>query len=259
MSLLLSLISLVAIFPAFLTGTPDNVSTYHARGDTLYRSFDNEGALAQYQEAFKLAPKDYETLIRMTRIHNDIGRSMLRRNDSAKIWYEKGVQYAQHLVDLYPDSSKSHFWLAVARGSLVPFKGVREKLDIGKAVTRDARKAIELDPSYGPPYMVLGIIYREGARLKWYERVIANVVFGGSLPGTIEESENMLLRSIELDPQNIFAHYELSRTYGQMENMEKRKECLEKILVLTPRSAREKDEQERASRQLERLLAPPPR
>jgi tetratricopeptide (TPR) repeat protein len=238
-------------------GWSDEVSVFHAKGDSRYRNFDNFGALAEYRRAYDLAPTDFETLIRMVRIHNDIGRSMLRSNDSAEVWYLKSVEYAQRLVDLYPDSSESYFWMAVTHGSLVPFKGVSEKLDIGKAVTRYARKSIELDSTFGPAYMVLGIVYREGARLKWYERLIANTIFGGSLPGTLEESERMLLRSIELHPNNFFAYHELSRTYGQMGNEEKRKECLEKISTLTPRSLREKEEQQRAGRQLERMLAPP--
>lgn len=254
---LLSLSLIVTLSPLFLAAVPEDLLIHRARGDELYRSFDNQGALAQYRLAYDLAPRDYETLIRMTRIHNDIGRSMLRRNDSAKVWYEKSVEYAQQLVDLYPDSSESHFWLAVASGSLVPFKGVRERLDIGKAVMRHARRSIELDSTFGPAYMVLGIIYREGARLKWYERLIANVVFGGSLPGTIEESESMFLKSIELNPDNMFAYYELSRTYGQMGDRERQRVCLGKITTLTPRSFREKEEVERATRQLERLLHPP--
>lgn len=237
-------------------GPADETSVFHARGDNRYRSFDNFGALAEYRKAYDLAPTDFETLIRMARIHNDIGRSMLRSNDSAEFWYLKSVDYAQQLVDLYPDSSESHFWLAVTYGSLVPFKGVSEKLEIGKAVARYAHKSIELDSTFGPAYMILGIIYREGARLKWYERLIANTIFGGALPGTIEESESMLLRSIELHPNNFFAYYELSRTYGQMGDNEKRKEYLARILTLTPRSFREKEEQDRARRQLERMTVP---
>jgi len=246
----------LSLSPIFV-GSSDEISVYHAKGDQLYKSFDNLGALAEYRRAYELAPRNYETLIRMARIHNDIGRSMLRRNDSAQTWYVTAVEYAQRLVDLYPDRSEPYFWLAVTKGSLVPFKGVSEKLEIGKDVTRLARKSIELDPAFGPAYMILGIIYREADRLKWYENLIANTIFGGSLPGTIEESESMLLKSVKLDPQNIFTYFELSRTYGQMGNIEKRRECLEKILALTPRSLREKEEQHRAQRQLERLLTPP--
>lgn len=238
-------------------GEMDDVSVYRARGDELYRSFDNLGALAEYRKAYDLLPRDYETLIRMARIHNDIGRSMLRRNDSAQIWYKEAVEYARRLVDLYPEKGEPYFWLALTQGSMISFKGVSEKLEIGKTVTRLTRKSIEIDSTFGPAYMLLGIIYRESDRLKWYEHLIANTVFGGSLPGTIEESEKMLLKSIALDPQNIFAYSELSRTYGQMENAGKGKECLEKILTFTPMSLREQEEQQRARRQLERLAEQP--
>ncbi len=239
-------------------GSGGDASLHHAKGDRLYREFDNYGALEEYTKAYQMDPRSFETLVRMARVNNDIGRSMLRRNDSAEVWYLRAIEYAQQLVDLYPEKSEAHFWLAVTEGSLVPFRGVKEKLDIGKAVTKYARRSIEIDSTFGPAYMVLGIIYREGARLKWYERLIANTIFGGSLPGTLEESEQMLLKAIRLDPENLIAYHELSRTYDQMGNSSKGREYLETIATLVPRNLREKELQERAQRQLERLLHPPP-
>lgn len=234
----------------------DETSIHNARGDEHYRNFDNYGALVEYRKAYETDPQDFETLFRMARIHNDIGRSMLRRNDSAEVWYLEAIEYAQRMVDLHPDRCESYFWLAVTKGSLIPFKSPGGKLDIGKEVTQYALESIAVDSTFGPSYMVLGIIYREADRLKWYERLIANVVFGGSLPGTIEESEAMLLKSIHLDPLNMFAYYELSRTYGQMGKTEQQKEMIEKILTLTPMSLREQEQQQRAQRQLARLMAP---
>lgn len=243
---------LLLVPSAATDGSPaDHVS----RGDHFYRTFDNTAALREYQEAYELSPDDQEVLIRMVRIHNDIGRLLLRRNDSAEAWYSKAVEYAEKLRENYPDSAQSYFWLALAKGSLVPFVGVKGKLDIGKEVAEYARTAIRMDSSFAPSYIILGIIYREADRLKWYEKLIANTIFGGSLPGTIEESEEMLKKSLALDSMDIFAYYELSRTYGQMGNNQRRIEALQHCLGMTPESLREKDQQDMARRQLERILS----
>ena len=253
----MSILFLTAALQLFALGTPPadgTVADHITRGDQLYRSFDNWSALREYEEAYELNPDSQEVLIRMVRIHNDIGRSMLRRNDSAEVWYSKAVGYAERLQADFPGKAESYFWLALAKGSLVPFQGAKGKLDIGKEVTAYARRAIQIDSTFAPPYIILGIIYREADRLKWYERFIANTIFGGSLPGTIEESEAMLHKAITLDPASIFAYYELSRTYGQMGNVQKRIETLRQCLAQTPESLREKDQQSQAQRQLQRIL-----
>lgn len=238
---------------------PDgNASDHMVRGDQFYRTFDNASALEEYQEAYRLDPKDPGVLVRMIRIHNDIGRLMLRKNDSAEVWYIKAVDYAEQLRQVSPDKAESYFWLALTKGSLVPFIGSKGKLDLGKEATALARRAIQIDSTFAPSYIILGIIYREADRLKWYERLIANTIFGGSLPGTIGESEQMFRRCLALDPTSIFASYELSRTYAQMGNEQKRVEILRYCISQTPHNLREKDQQDQARRQLERALANPP-
>lgn len=225
-----------------------------AKGDEYYRSFDNASALLEYEQAYKLAPSDPEVLVRMIRIHNDIGRLLPWRSDSAETWYNKALEYAEDFKEKFPDRAEAHFWMALTRGSLVSFRGTQEKLEIGKAVERYARKAVEIDSTFGPAYVILGIIYREAARLRWYERLIANVVFGGSLPGTIEDSERVLQKAIDLNRNDLFAHYELSRTYSYLENKEKTIEHLRLALEVRPANLRERAQLERAKRQLESLL-----
>ncbi|MEX2116683.1 MAG: hypothetical protein WEB37_07340 [Bacteroidota bacterium] len=224
-----------------------------SRGDEYFRNFDNFSALELYQKAYDLAPHEFEALVRMARVHNDIGRSMLWRNDSAEIWYKKAVEFAEILVEKYPGRADSHFWIAITRGSLVRFLSVQEKLDVGKFVVEHARKAVEIDSTFGPAYVVLGILYREAAKLKWYERVIANVVFGGSLPGTIEDSERVLQRALNLNPRDIFAYFELAQTYNFLENDEKAVELFRKSLMFSPGSQREQDLQRQVERRLERM------
>jgi len=246
--LLIFSVSAILAAPRF-----DDVTLHLAQGDEHFSNFDNFSALESYKRAFELAPDEFETLVRMARVHNDIGRSMLWRNDSAEVWYKKAVEFAEILVEKFPDRADSHFWIAITRGSLVPFLSVQEKLDVGKFVVQHARKAVEIDSTFVPAYVVLGILYREAAKLKWYERVIANVVFGGSLPGTIEDSEQVLKRALELNPRDIFAHFELAQTYNFLEELERAADHFRTALTFAPTSQRERDQQGQIERRLERM------
>jgi len=239
---------------AILASPSNNDFALHlSQGDEYFRNFDNFSALELYQKAYDLAPHEFEALVRMARVHNDIGRSMLWRNDSAEVWYRRAVGFADILLEKYPEKAESQFWIAITRGSLVPFLSVREKLDVGKFVVEHARKAIEIDSTFVPAYVVLGILYREAAKLKWYERVIANVVLGGSLPGTIEDSEQVLKRALELNPRDIFAHFELGQTYNFLEEHERAADHFRTALSFIPTSQRERDQQGQIGRRLERM------
>jgi tetratricopeptide (TPR) repeat protein len=141
----------------------------------------------------------------------------------------------------------------VTYGSIVRFKGIGDKVDIGKAVEQYARRALELDPEFAYAYMILGIFQREAASLKWYERLVARSVFGQSFEGSFEESERLLRRAIDLEPQNCFAYFELSKTYNAMGQTDRAIEQLRKFLRTPSRSLREEALKSDGERDLQKL------
>ena len=229
----------------------DTYRDHLERGDLYYATFNNEKALEEYQRAHALAPEEFETLLRLTRIYNDLGRLALRRSEDSEPMYRKAIVYAEKLHERYPQKAESYFMLALCHGSLVPFKTLREKLEIGRDVEQNARKAIEIDPDLSMAYVVLGIFYRGISRLGWLEKVVANTIFGKNLTGTLEDSEKMLLKAIELEPDNSFAHFELAWTYRAMEQPERSTAMLQKVVSIPPRNMREKLQQQQAQRRLE--------
>lgn len=229
----------------------DTYRDHLERGDLYYAELNNEKALEEYQKAHALAPEEFETLLRLTRIYNDLGRLALRRSEDSEPMYRKAIVYAEKLHERYPEKAESYFMLALCHGSLVPFKTLREKLELGRDVEQNARRAIEIDPNFSMAYVVLGIFYRGISRLGWLEKVVANTIFGKNLTGTLEDSEKMLLQAIDLEPDNSFAHFELAWTYRAMEQPEKSIAMLQKVVSIPPRNMREKLQQEQAQRRLE--------
>jgi tetratricopeptide (TPR) repeat protein len=248
------MLTLVTIVSLTYVSVGENSRGDHlAKGDEHYRAFDNEQARVEYELAFVKDSVDYQTLLRLVRVYNDIGRLHLRKNRDAEIYYTKAVEFAKLLQRYFPDSATTHFWLALSYGSLIPFRGVSEKIHIGKDVRKHARKAIEIDSTFSLPYVILAIFEREGSQLSWFEKTIVRVVFGEDLSGSLEASEALLRKALKLDQRNSYAHYELGWTYKTMNDHTRSAEAFRNVLHYVPTSAREELQREEAKRQLDLL------
>jgi tetratricopeptide (TPR) repeat protein len=237
---------LMLFLAAFLPhlGSADTFTTHIERGDALYRNFDNEGALREYESAYLAAPTDFTVLARMIRIYNDQGRLQLYVDGGGRENSLKAVEYADRMLELYPERAETYFWLALAKGSTARFYGISEKARIGKSVEEYAIKAIELDSTYSHAYMILGIFYRMAGDLSWIEKLVARTVFGTDFEGTYEQSVEMLQKAIALDPANIYAYYELGRTFRSLEQNEDALKAYRTVLAMTAHSLREQKLQE---------------
>jgi tetratricopeptide (TPR) repeat protein len=217
-----------------------------ARGDFYYQTFDNEAALREYEQAYRESPSSYNSLLRLVRIHNDNGRIHLHKDSLSEVEYRKAIEFADSLAFYYPDSAATHFWYALAKGSLIPFVGVREKIAIGKEVKSHVQRSLECDSTYLYPYVIRAIFEREGAQLSWFEKEIVHIVFGEDLSGSLEASEHYLKTALRYDSSNSFAYYELFWTYKAMGNKTKAVSSLEEVIKCPPKNLREKQQQDEA-------------
>jgi len=188
------------------------------KGDTFYQSCNNEQALKEYQLAYNDSPSDYNTLLRIVRIHNDIGRIQLRTVPGSEKHYRIAVEYADSLRRYYPDSAASHFWFALAKGSLIPFVGVRQKIAIGKEVRQQLQETLQRDSTFSYAYVLKAIFEREGSQLSWFEKGIVRIIFDENISGSLQASEQYLRKALQYDTTNSFAYYELYWTYKAMED-----------------------------------------
>jgi tetratricopeptide (TPR) repeat protein len=167
------------------------------------------------------------------------------------------VVFADSLAYNYPDSAAAHFWYALAKGSLIPFVGVREKIAIGKEVKSHIKRSLECDSSFSYPYVLNAIFEREYAKLGWLEKGIVRVIFGEDLSGSLEASEEYLKTALRYDSSNSFANYELFWTYKAMGNLPKAKFSLQEVIKRIPKNLREKQQQDEALEYLAELSSPP--
>ena len=220
------------------------------RGDKYYLALDNSHALTEYEQAYKESPTDYAALIRMVRIYNDNGKIHLRHDTVSESEYRTALMYADSLEHYYPDSAATQFWNALAKGSLLPFVGVRKKISIGKEVKQHVQNSLKRDSTFSYPYVIRAIFEREGSKLSWFEKGIVRIVFGEDVSGTLDASVQNLKLALRYDPANSFAYYELYLTYKAMGDTAQAASSLRSILTMQPKNLREKSQQDDARKNL---------
>ena len=211
----------------------DSAGKYIVSGDKYYSEYDNPAALAEYQKAYAIDPDSFEILKRLTLTSNDCGED-LRDTDmeAAKQYFRESVAYAKIAREKYPDVPEIHFLLAISHGNLARYSNGKEKVKLARNVESNLQKMIELKPDFFPSYIALGIYYRQVSNLSWFQKKFANSFLGGLPDGTIEDSRDSLLKALELDPDFIITHYEIGRTYKEMEDYEKATYHFKKVLEL---------------------------
>ncbi len=227
-----------------------------ARGDELCRRFDEASAVAQYEKAHQLDPDSFEALEKLARASEDLGNELAaRQSRDAEAYFAKAIQAAELMRKQHPDRAESYFYLAAAYGSLALIKHGAEKIRLGGMVGEYAKKAIALNPNYAPAYAVLGVFYREVAKLNWIERAFANSFFGGIPRVSYEDSIRMLRKAVELYPTYLYAHYQLALTYEETGQRNEAVKALIQTVDLPPLNSFEVELKAEAKRRLQKLNA----
>jgi tetratricopeptide (TPR) repeat protein len=226
------LISIFLILTAVLNA--QEYKRYLAQGDSLYKNFKIDEAFKYYEKAFELNPESYTSLLNIVKSYNAIGELKRKehKQDEAKEDFNKAINYSERMKSLYPDSSQSYTYAAVSYGNMARFTGGKERLNYAKKIETNAKKAIQLDSNNAIPYIILGAFYREIARLSWIERIFANMLYGSVPDGSVEDSEKMLKKALDINPDIITANFQMALTYRSLKDEEKEKEYFKKVLSL---------------------------
>ena len=224
------------------TGTKihaNECQTQIERGDKYYDQFNNLEALKSYEEAYKICPESHEALMKLTRAYNDVGEDLrgAAGSDGSKSveveeHFKNAVKSANLVLEKFPDEKTTYFLLAVSYGNLALYKGGEEKLTLGRDVEKYANQAIEIDPKFAPAYVVLGIYYREIASVNGLKKAIANSFLGGLPDRTLDDSQRVLTKALELSPGSPYVHYDLGKTYEKLGEKEKAIEHYNKVIEL---------------------------
>ncbi len=187
-----------------------------ARGDSLMAAFRTADALAAYRAGLEGSPEDPTLLWKTARTLTNLAEEE-PGDDGDEARYEEAVELARRAVRLAPGVSRTHATLATALGKLALFRGGREKVRLAREVKTEAETAARLDPADFAPFTILGVWNREIATLNPFLKAVAEVALGGLPPASLEKSAESLERAVRIAPDYVVTHYELARTYAEMD------------------------------------------
>jgi len=195
----------------------DDVMMQIARGDSLYKLFDNEGALQGYLAALQLDSMNYDANWKAARAYTDVGETIEDDDERADL-YLRGSKYARKAVQIDSVGSKGHLFLSIALGRVALDAGAKERIKLSKEIKKEVDLAIKYDPNDDIAYHVLGRWNRKLSNLSWIEKGFADIFLGGVPEDASEENAVAAFKkAIQLKPHHINHHLELGITYEMMD------------------------------------------
>ena len=199
---------------------PDTVQALVAEANDLATvQFRNADALARYQAAEKLDPKNYAALWGISRCYVDIGEHLPSKTDEEKQvqldHYQKSLDYANRAIEANSQGSMGYLRRAIANGRVALFKGVWESLDLVKSVKADAEKAIALDPSNATAYYILG---RTHAKVSERPGIVRWPL--GLSWASYEDAVKYYEEALTLRPDFIMYRLDAARAYVELDEYE---------------------------------------
>ena len=135
-----------------------------------FKRVDNLYHTGKYQEGIKILEKEYdisnpdpEIIWRITRFYFEFAYALPNKYKQEKIkYYTKGMEFSKQFLDIQRgtnlDRAQLIFWYTACYSYRSELIGIRESLDILPVLFNLAGKAIELDPTFAAPYLLLGRI-----------------------------------------------------------------------------------------------------
>mmetsp|Transcript_27618 Transcript_27618/g.76453 ORF Transcript_27618/g.76453 Transcript_27618/m.76453 type:complete len:237 (+) Transcript_27618:67-777(+) len=165
-------------------------------------------AKKEFQDEYKLLSQGLQAheneprmLWMLARSCFDLSCEAAAQNDkeAAENYVREGLQHAQASVATGADLAPAYKWNAVMLSKLGDFEGLTEKIKNSFVIKELALRAAELDPNDATTQHVLGAWCYNVAKVTWYERKAASMLFASPPTSTYEEAELYLLRSDDID------------------------------------------------------------
>jgi tetratricopeptide (TPR) repeat protein len=185
-----------------------------ALGDKEYVAMNAPAALAHYEEAIKLDPKNYQALWKASRSAVDLG-SFERNDEKREAEFKSAEQYARTAVQVNPGDAEGHFNLARALGKNALTQGPRARIKYATDVRTHALECLKIDPKHAGCLHVMGMWNAEVMRLNGFTRMLAKNLLGGKVfdSASWAEARRYMDESVANEPDRIVHHVDLGGVY----------------------------------------------
>jgi tetratricopeptide (TPR) repeat protein len=199
-------------------------------------ALDTPRALELYLAADRARPDDAFILQKIARQHSDLIPDRKATAERAAL-AKTALGYAERAVALQPNNAVNVLSVAICRGQVAFFGGVRARVEAARDVQAAAERALALDPGYAWAHHVLGRWHREMVELGRIARLWVSLFYGGLPPGSLETALEHLDRAVALEPNELAHHVERGLILVDLKRPADARRALEHALTL-PDTAR---------------------
>ncbi len=189
-----------------------------ALGDKATVARNAAQALAHYEAALTLAPKNYEALWKASGSAIDLGEA---EPDEKKreAFYAQATTLARQSVAVDSTGAESNFALARGLGRTALTLGSRDRVKYAKDVRTAALRSLATDPKHPGALHVMGVWNAEIMRLNSIVRMFAKTVLGGAVfsEASWASAAKYMEQSVASDPTRAVHHLDLARVYRDMD------------------------------------------
>jgi tetratricopeptide (TPR) repeat protein len=188
-------------------------------------------ALAIYQRAEKLQPRNVLILVRVARQYRHL---MADASDPAeKLRLARlALDYSVRAVTLDPDNSDAQLAVAITLGKMLPFESSGEQVESSRRIKKAVDRALELDPHNDLAWHVLGRWHQGYAELSAVRRTLGEMLYGKLPTSTEADAARCFEKAIAANPDRLMHYIELGRTYARMGRTGEARRLIEKGLAM---------------------------
>jgi tetratricopeptide (TPR) repeat protein len=201
------------MFAASVAGA-QTAADHIALGDKEYVAMSAPAALAHYEEAIKIDPKNYEALWKASRSAVDLG-SFERNDEKREAEFKNAELLARRAVEVNPGDAEGHFNLARALGKNALSQGPRARIKYATDVRTHALECLKINPKHAGCLHVMGMWNAEVMRLNGFTRMLAKNLLGGKVFDSANwaEARRYMEESVANEPNRIIHHVDLAGVY----------------------------------------------
>ena len=203
-------------------GTPPAVQTqtaadHIALGDKANVARNATEALAHYEAALTLAPKNYDALWKASGAAIDLGEAE-PDDKKREALYAKATTLARQSIAVDSGGAESNFAMARGLGRTALTLGARDRVKYARDVRLYALRSLAADSKHPGAMHVMGVWNAEIMRLNSIVRMFAKTVMGGSIfsEASWASAAKYMEQSVANDPMRAVHHLDLARVYRDM-------------------------------------------
>jgi tetratricopeptide (TPR) repeat protein len=188
-------------------------------------------ALALYQRAEKLEPRNVVILVRIARQYRHLMADAT--DDEEKLRLSRlALDYSVRAAALAPNDSEAQLAVAITLGKMLPLESKKEQVANSRRIKIAVDKALKLDPQNDLAWFVLGRWHQGYAELSGVRRKLGEMLYGKLPESTYADAAHCFEKAIAANPHRLIHYIELGRCYAQMGRTAEARELIEKGLAM---------------------------